>query len=115
MLNYAVLTTYDLLAFVYIRKPLARARVALASFVAYAVREQRRLHDALRRLGQYRFYTRWGVTTEELSRIVFFYATTFWLGLLLVGGISLATSTLPGDLQLPAKRACQSRLDGCSC
>src|SRR5689334_21539910 len=36
-LNYAVLTAYDLLAFVYIRKPTARARVALASFVAYAV------------------------------------------------------------------------------
>jgi phosphatidylglycerol lysyltransferase len=29
--------------------------------------------------------------------------TTFWLGLLLIGGISLATSTLPSDLQLPAK------------
>src|ERR1041385_6369616 len=35
-LNYAVLTVYDLLAFVYIRKPIGRARVALASFVAYA-------------------------------------------------------------------------------
>ena len=31
---------------------------------------------------RYRFYTRWGVTAEELSRIVFSYSVTFWLGLL---------------------------------
>ena len=39
---------------------------------------------------RYRFYTRWGVTAEELSRIVFSYSVTFWLGLLALGGLSLA-------------------------
>ena len=80
VLNYAVLTTYDLLAFVYIRKPLARARVALASFVAYAVANNVGFSMLSGASVSYRFYTRWGVTAEELSRIVFFYATTFWLG-----------------------------------
>ena len=41
---------------------------------------------------RYRFYTRWGLTGEELSRIVFSYSVTFWLGLLALGGISLAVS-----------------------
>ena len=103
VLNYAVLTTYDLLAFVYIRKPLARARVALASFVAYAVANNVGFSMLSGASVRYRFYTRWGVTAEDLSRIVFFYATTFWLGLLLIGGISLATSPLPADLQIPAR------------
>jgi len=103
VLNYAVLTTYDLLAFAYIRKSLARARVALASFVAYAVANNVGFSMLSGASVRYRFYTRWGVTAEELSRIVFFYATTFWLGLLLIGGISLATSPLPADLRIPAR------------
>jgi phosphatidylglycerol lysyltransferase len=102
-LNYAVLTAYDLLAFVYIRKPIARARVALASFVAYAVANNVGFSVLSGASVRYRFYTRWGVTAEELSRIVFFYATTFWLGLLFIGGVSLATSQLPADLQIPAR------------
>jgi phosphatidylglycerol lysyltransferase len=104
-LNYAVLTAYDLLAFVYIRKPIARARVALASFVAYAVANNVGFSVLSGASVRYRFYTRWGVTAEELSRIVFFYATTFWLGLLFIGGVSLATSRLPADLQIPARPA----------
>src|SRR5262245_33371161 len=104
-LNYAVLTAYDLLAFVYIRKPIARARVALASFVAYAVANNVGFSVLSGASVRYRFYTRWGVTAEELSRIVFFYATTFWLGLLFIGGVSLATSHLPTDLQIPARPA----------
>src|SRR4030095_7755460 len=102
-LNYAVLTAYDLLAFVYIQKPIARARVALASFVAYAVANNIGFSVLSGASVRYRFYTRWGVTAEELSRIVFFYATTFWLGLLFIGGVSLATSRLPADLQIPAR------------
>src|SRR4029078_2823302 len=44
---------------------------------------------------RYRFYTRWGLSGEELSRIVFSYSVTFWLGLLALGGISLALSPVP--------------------
>ena len=102
-LNYAVLTGYDLLAFVYIRKSLAWARVAVASFVAYAVANNVGFTMLSGASVRYRFYTRWGVTTEELSRIVLFYATTFWVGLLFVGGISLAKSQLPDDLQIPGR------------
>ena len=50
---------------------------------------------------RYRFYTRWGVTAEELSRIVFSYSVTFWLGLFLLGGLSLAVSPLPHASELP--------------
>ena len=47
---------------------------------------------------RYRFYTRWGVTTQELSRIVFSYSVTFWLGLLGLGGLSFVSSGVNSEL-----------------
>ena len=101
-LNYAVLTGYDQLAFVYIGKALPRARIALASFLAYAVSNSVGLAMLSGASVRYRFYTRWGITTEELSRIVFSYSVTFWLGLLALGGLSLVLTPLPAERELPA-------------
>src|SRR6185436_6535129 len=52
---------------------------------------------------RYRFYTRWGITAGELSRIIVSNATTFWIGLLFVGGLSLALSPPPDELGLAAR------------
>ena len=101
-LNYAALTGYDLLAFAYIGNPLSRWRVAGASFLAYAVANSVGFAMFSGAAVRYRFYTRWGVTAQELSRIVFSYSVTFWLGLLALGGISLVASPLPGAHELPA-------------
>jgi phosphatidylglycerol lysyltransferase len=100
--NYAALTGYDLLAFVYIGKALSRWRVAGASLLAYAVANSVGFGMFSGAAVRYRFYTRWGVTTGELSRIVFSYSVTFWLGLLALGGISLVVSPLPSAHELPA-------------
>ncbi len=90
VLNYATLTGYDLIAFAYIGRRLARGRIVLASFLAYAVANNVGFALLSGVSVRYRFYTRWGVTAEELSRIVFSYSVTFWLGLLALGGLSLA-------------------------
>ena len=102
VLNYAVLTGYDQLAFAYIGKALPRARIALTSFLAYAIANNVGLAMLSGASVRYRFYTRWGVTTEELSRIVFSYSVTFWLGLFALGGLSLVVTPLPGARELPA-------------
>jgi phosphatidylglycerol lysyltransferase len=102
ILNYATLTGYDLLAFAYIRKPLPRARIALASFLAYAIANNVGFAMLSGASVRYRFYTRWGVTAEELSRIVFSYSVTFWLGLVALGGLGLVVSPLPNTQELPA-------------
>jgi phosphatidylglycerol lysyltransferase len=94
-INYAVLTGYDFLAFAYIRKRLSWDRIALASFLAYAIANNIGFAMLSGASIRYRFYTRWGVKADELSRVVFSYVVTFWLGLLLLGGLSLATSRLP--------------------
>jgi phosphatidylglycerol lysyltransferase len=101
-LNYAALTGYDLLAFVYIANPLPRLRVAATSFLAYAVSNNIGFAMLSGASIRYRFYTRWGVTAGELSRIVFSYSVTFWLGLLALGGLSLVVSGLPEAYSLPA-------------
>ena len=93
--NYAALTMYDFIAFAYIGKTLSRWRVAFASFLAYAVANNVGFAMLTGASVRYRFYTRWGVTADELSRVMFSYVITFWLGLLVLGGLSLAISPLP--------------------
>lgn len=101
--NYAVLTGYDFLALAYIGKRLPRGHVALTSFLAYAVANNIGWAMFSGASVRYRFYARWGVTAEELARIVFSYSATFWVGLLLLGGLSLAVSPLPAALDVPLR------------
>ena len=101
-LNYAALTAYDLLAFAYIGKALPRARIALTAFLAYAISNNVGFAMLSGASVRYRFYTRWGVTAEELSRIVFSYSVTFWLGLFGLGGLSFVVSPPAAARELPA-------------
>jgi phosphatidylglycerol lysyltransferase len=101
-LNYLVLTGYDLIAFVYIGKRLARARVMVTSFLAYAIANNVSFVMLSGASVRYRFYSRWGVTAGDLSRIVFSYSVTFWLGLFALGGLSLMVMPLTVSGSLPA-------------
>ncbi len=105
-LNYLILTGYDQLAFRYIRVPIGRARIALASFVGYAIANNVGFALLSGTSARYRFYSRWGLSGEDISRVVLFYSGTFWLGLIVVGGWALAG----GELQalasvMPARLA----------
>ncbi len=111
-LNYAVLTGYDFIAFASIGKSPPRLRVAVASFLAYAIANNVGFAMLSGASVRYRFYSRWGVTAEDLSRIVFSYSVTFWLGLLPLGGLSLALSPLPAAREIPAG-ASSRRSAGC--
>jgi phosphatidylglycerol lysyltransferase len=102
-LNYVALTGYDLLAFAYIGKALPRVSIAAVSFLAYAISNNVGFAMVSGASVRYRFYTRWGVTADELSRIVFSYSVTFWLGLFALGGLSLAVAPIPEVAGLPAR------------
>jgi phosphatidylglycerol lysyltransferase len=95
LLNYAVMTGYDFLALAYVGKQLSWWRVAVASFLAYAIANTVGFALLSGASVRYRFYTRWGVTSDDLTRIVFSYSVTFWLGLLALGGLSLVLNPLP--------------------
>lgn len=100
--NYALLTGFDLLGFEYIGKRVAGWKVALASFTGYAISNNVGFALISGTSVRYRFYSRWGLTAAELSRVVLFYFGTFWLGLLVLGGWSLAFDPHPELLRLPA-------------
>lgn len=100
-INYLVLAGYDLLALRYVGRSLPVARVIPASFVAYAIQYNVGFGMVSGAAVRYRFYSRWGVTADEISRIVLFYTVTFWLGLLVLGGGTLLLDPLPELHGLP--------------
>lgn len=105
-LNYLILTGYDQLAFVYIRRPISRWQIAMASFVGYAIANNVGFALLSGTSARYRFYSRWGLSGEDISRVVLFYSSTYWLGLNVVGGWALAGGEIQGiDAYVPASLA----------
>ncbi|MFI5178190.1 MAG: bifunctional lysylphosphatidylglycerol flippase/synthetase MprF [Vicinamibacterales bacterium] len=102
--NYAVLTGYDQLAFIYLGRMFPRWQISMASFVGYAIANNVGFAVLSGTAARYRFYSRWGLSAGEISRIVIFYSGTFWLGLLVLGGWSLLASPPPGLATLPEFR-----------
>ncbi|HSU15955.1 bifunctional lysylphosphatidylglycerol flippase/synthetase MprF [Longimicrobium sp.] len=95
LLNYAVLCLYDLLAFRYIGKRQSWWKVGLASYTGYAISNSVGWAVISGTSVRYRFYSRWGLTAGDISRIIIFYNGTFWLGLLVLGGYSMAFDPHP--------------------
>ena len=99
-LSYLVLTAYDHLAIAYVQHPLPRGRITLASFISYAFSNTVGLSLLTGGSLRYRFYSAWGLATEEVARVLAFTTGTFWLGLFTLGGVLLVApptgSALPG-------------------
>jgi phosphatidylglycerol lysyltransferase len=104
-LNYLVLTGYDLMALRHVGRTVPPAKVMFASFVAYAIQYNVGFGWVSGASVRYRFYSRWGITPAELSRIVVFYTTTFWIGLFVLGGLTLLVDPLPTLHALPGHQA----------
>ncbi|HKT79468.1 MAG TPA: bifunctional lysylphosphatidylglycerol flippase/synthetase MprF [Vicinamibacterales bacterium] len=94
-LNYLVLTGYDLLACATLERRLPPSRVMAASFLSFAIANNVGFAMLSGASIRYRFYTRWGLTREELSRVIFSYSVTFWIGLTTLGGFVLAFGPIP--------------------
>jgi phosphatidylglycerol lysyltransferase len=102
VLNYAILTGYDFVALASIGKKLPAWNVISTSFLSYAMANNVGFAWLSGASVRYRFYSRFGITAGDLSRIVFSCAVTFWVGLLTLGGLSLALGSLPQIDGLPA-------------
>ena len=106
VLNFAVLTCFDQLAFVHIGRRPRVASVALTSFMAYAVSNAVGFALVSGAAVRYRFYSRWGLRSGQIARLVVFYSSTFWLGLLVLGGVALLVAPAPAvDALVPAPGA----------
>ncbi len=102
VLNYIILVGYDWLAIRYIRHPMKLGRIALASFLGYAVGNNFGTllgGSAIR----YRLYTSWGLSAIEIVKLVFILSATFWIGLFALSSVVFLVDplTIPSRLHLP--------------
>ncbi len=103
ILNYAVLTGYDLLALRYVDHPLPLRRIAWTSFSAYAFSQSLGLTLVTGPSVRFRMYSRWGLPPDRIARIIAFTSITFWLGLGAVGGLTFLSGGFapPEALSIP--------------
>lgn len=101
--SYLVMTAYDGLAVAYIRHPLERGKVVLASFISYAFSNTIGLSVLTSGSLRFRFYSAWDFSVGEVTRVVAFTTLTFWLGILTAGGLVflLEPLAIPAWLHLP--------------
>ncbi len=101
--SYLLLTCYDALAIFYLGKKMPYRRTALASFVGYTFSNNLGFALLTGSSVRYRLYSLWGLSPAEIAQLVVFCSITFFLGLFLVGGISLliAPPPLQADFPLP--------------
>lgn len=95
--SYFLLTGYDLLAVREVGGTIPYRRVALTSFIAYTFSNTLGFALVTGTSVRYRFYSALGLSTGQIARVVFFCSVTFFLGLLLIGGVALSIGfqTLP--------------------
>ena len=103
VVSYLVMTGYDLLAIRYVRQPLTANKVIFTSFISYAFSNTIGLSLLAAGSIRYRLYSAWGLTTEEIARVISFTVTTFWLGVCASGGLTFLVEPLqlPDTLHLP--------------
>lgn len=103
--NYLCLAAYELLALQALRRRIGRWRVAITGALAYAISNNVGFSVVSGTSVRYRFYSRWGLPAEDLPRIVVFNWSTFWLGFLVLAGLSVANTPLPEWAPIHAGRA----------
>jgi phosphatidylglycerol lysyltransferase len=101
--NDVVLTGDDVLAWRYIRRPLASRRIALASFIGDALSHTIGRSLGSGSAGRSRLYATWGLSTVQLAQVVACGALTLWLGILAIGGLVCLRepTAIPAALRLP--------------
>ncbi|MBW6421955.1 flippase-like domain-containing protein [Rhizobium sp. XQZ8] len=89
ILSYFCLTMFDALAVRYAGKPLPYANTALASFTALSIGHNVGMAALSSGAVRYRFYTRWGLTGEDIAKVIIFCGVTVGLGLMTLAGLAL--------------------------
>jgi glycosyltransferase 2 family protein len=98
-MSYLCLTGFDFLALHYVGHRLPYRKVALASFTSLSLGHNIGLAALSSGAIRYRFYSRWGLETEDVAKLIIFCGITVGLGLATLGGLALALAPdLAADL-----------------
>jgi uncharacterized membrane protein YbhN (UPF0104 family) len=87
--SYFCLSCFDALGVRYTGKRLPFHKTALASFVSLSIGHNVGVAALSSGAVRYRYYARWGLTAEDVTKIVLFCGVTVALGLMTLGGASL--------------------------
>jgi glycosyltransferase 2 family protein len=87
--SYLCLTGFDWLALRYAGRPLPYRKAALASFISLSLGHNIGFAALSSGAIRYRFYSRWGLSTEEVAKVILFCGVTVGLGLMVLGGFAL--------------------------
>jgi phosphatidylglycerol lysyltransferase len=103
LLSYLIMTVYDTLALSYIQHPLGYRKIALASFISYAMSNNLGLGMIAGGSVRYRLYSGWGLSPPEITKVLVFCTVTLWLGFVALAGTMFlfAPPALPKALALP--------------
>lgn len=99
--SYLFLTVYDFLGMEYLGKKLSKRYVLFTSFVSYAFSNSIGLSILASGSLRYRYYSSWGLSFSEITRVIIFTSVTLWVGLFTVGGFAFLAepaSVMPGLL-----------------
>lgn len=101
--SYLVLSFYDFLGFFYIRHKISIAKVAIASFTAFAIGNSIGMASIAGSTVRLRFYASYGIKTSEILRLIAFITVSFWLGFHALAGIALLVHplNLPEGFSIP--------------
>jgi len=87
--SYVCLTGFDYLGVLYAGKRLAYPRVALASFCGLSIGHNVGIAALSSGAVRYRFYSRWGLTAEDITKVVLLCGMTVGLGLVSLAAVGL--------------------------
>ncbi|WP_238313462.1 lysylphosphatidylglycerol synthase domain-containing protein [Methylobacterium crusticola] len=87
--SYLCLCGIDWLALRAAGRPLPFGRVALAAFISLSLGHSIGLAGLSSGAIRYRFYTRWGLGTGDVARVVLFCGVTVGLGLMALGAVAV--------------------------
>lgn len=87
--SYACLSGFDYLALRYVGRKLPYYKAAWASFTSLSLGHNIGLAFLSSGAVRYRFYARWGLSAEQVAKVIVFCGVTVGLGLLVLGGAAL--------------------------
>jgi uncharacterized membrane protein YbhN (UPF0104 family) len=91
--SYGMLTLFDTLAVRYVGHRLPYRKVAFTSFVSLSIGHSVGLAGLSSGAIRYRYYSRWGLSMQEVAKVILFTGLTVGIGLMALAGIALAANT----------------------
>jgi uncharacterized membrane protein YbhN (UPF0104 family) len=93
--SYVCLAGFDWAGVRYVKNDLSLGKIGLASFIALSIGQSVGLSGLSSGALRYRYYAHWGMSTEDVAKIVLLSGVTVGIGMAMLSGIVMILN--PGD------------------